>query len=344
MEPLQVIPSIGENSPFAVRTRYGWIVSGLRGISASIPVANCKIRVNQKSEIQGIQQPQIVQLYNKKHEAGVHSCKTEDSVWKRVKRKAKLASNYNCIWKTCFLLSLFLTLVMHKTTILPDKMADVPSDRIQAQATRGTNFIGASGELRLEIPKQSDSGPFLQSTMLNRGIDWKIRRVLKSVLTLQPLRDETLRTLFCEIESILYSRLLTPISSDVRDEPPTSPNYWLLHGGRGVTLPFTVFLQAERVNKKRWKQAFYLANAFWKRWGSEYLPTLQERQKISTLRTNLQQENTVLLVDDVVPRGQWPLGLVEAVRANADGLVRSATIRTRGLIVERPVTKLVKLN
>ena len=63
-----------------------------------------------------------------------------------------------------------------------------------------------------------------------------------------------------------------------------------------------------------------------------------------TLRKNLQQGDTVLLVDDAVPRGQWPLGLVEAVRVNADGLVRSATIRTRGTMIERPVTKLVKLN
>ena len=228
---------------------------------------------------------------------------------------------------------------------------------------RGTNFIGANRELRLEMAKQSDSGPFLQSTMLKRGIDWKfnvpgashhggvwerqirsIRRVLESVLTSQPLRDETLRTLLCEIESILNSRPLTPISSDVRDDPPLSPNDLLLHGGQGVTLPITVFSQTEGVNKKRWKQAIYLANAFWKRWRAEYLPTLQERQKMLTLRKNLQQGDTVLLVDDTVPRGQWPLGLVEAVRANADGLVRSATIRTRGTIVERPVTKLVKLN
>ena len=168
--------------------------------------------------------------------------------------------------------------------------------------------------------------------------------MLESVLTSQPLRDETLRTFLCEIESILNSRPLTPISSDVRDDPPLSPNDLLLHGGHGVTLPFTVFSQAAGVNKKRWKQAIYLANAFWKRWRSEYLPTLQERQKMLTLRKNMQQGDTVPLVDDAVPRGQWPLGLVEAVRANADGLVRSATIRARGTMVERPVTKLVKLN
>ena len=31
MEPLEVVTSNGEGGPFAVRTRYGWVVSGLRG-------------------------------------------------------------------------------------------------------------------------------------------------------------------------------------------------------------------------------------------------------------------------------------------------------------------------
>ena len=34
-EPLEVIPSRGEGSPFAVRTRYGWIISGPRRVSST---------------------------------------------------------------------------------------------------------------------------------------------------------------------------------------------------------------------------------------------------------------------------------------------------------------------
>ena len=65
---------------------------------------------------------------------------------------------------------------------------------------------------------------------------------------------------------------------------------------------------------------------------------------MTEIRPNIQPGDTVLLVDESVPRGQWPLGLVEAVRTNADGLVRSVTLRSRGTVIQRPVTKLVKLN
>ena len=54
-------------------------------------------------------------------------------------------------------------------------------------------------------------------------------------------------------------------------------------------------------------------------------------------------DDVVLVVDSGVPRGQWPLGRVVGVKPGADGLVRSVEVRTRGIVLQRPVTKLVKL-
>ena len=51
----------------------------------------------------------------------------------------------------------------------------------------------------------------------------------------------------------------------------------------------------------------------------------------------------VLIVDDDVPRGQWPLGRVLGVKHSADGLVRTVKLKVRGTTFERPVTKLVKI-
>ena len=42
MEPLEVVSSSGTGNPFAVRTRYGWVISGLRGFSTSTPAKCCK--------------------------------------------------------------------------------------------------------------------------------------------------------------------------------------------------------------------------------------------------------------------------------------------------------------
>ena len=51
----------------------------------------------------------------------------------------------------------------------------------------------------------------------------------------------------------------------------------------------------------------------------------------------------MLLVDESVHRGAWPLALVIDVKHSRDGLVRSARLRTRSTELVRPITKLVLL-
>jgi hypothetical protein len=51
-----------------------------------------------------------------------------------------------------------------------------------------------------------------------------------------------------------------------------------------------------------------LANSFWKRWISEYLPTLQLRQKWRKQARNVQVKDLVLLVDSGCSRGQEEVG------------------------------------
>ena len=47
-----------------------------------------------------------------------------------------------------------------------------------------------------------------------------------------------------------------------------------------------------------------------------------------------------MIADDNVIRNQWVLGRVENVFPGADGLVRSAEVRTKETTFKRPVTKL----
>ena len=76
-------------------------------------------------------------------------------------------------------------------------------------------------------------------------------------------------------------------------------------------MPFGVVGQSDSDSVKRWKQARYLANLFWKWWRAEYLPLLQERPyRLTRSKANLVVGDLVLLVDDAVPRDQWPLGIV----------------------------------
>ena len=228
---------------------------------------------------------------------------------------------------------------------------------------RGTNFVGGSKELKEELQKLADSENRIHRAMLKHGIEfnfntaaashhggaWErqirsIRRILDRLLNTQQLKEETLTTLLCEIESILNNRPLTPLSCDPADPEPLTPNHLLNLGTDCVAMPFGLVDRGDSCSRKRWKQVRYLSEVFWRRWRAEYLPLLQERPQAWTRsRANVRTGDIVLVVDDSVPRGQWPLGLVEDVKVGADGLVRSVDVRIRGLLLQRPVTKLVKL-
>lgn len=59
------------------------------------------------------------------------------------------------------------------------------------------------------------------------------------------------------------------------------------------------------------RQVQYLSDIFWNRWLKEYLPTLHERSKWLKPRPSLAIGDLVLIVDEEVHRGKWPLGRVE---------------------------------
>ena len=83
---------------------------------------------------------------------------------------------------------------------------------------------------------------------------------------------------------------------------------------------FIISMLVDRYSK-RWRQAHLLANSFWKRWLSEYLPSLQLRQERLQLKRNMQAKDLVLMVDKRCSSGQWPLAIVEKVFPDMDGVV-----------------------
>ena len=85
-----------------------------------------------------------------------------------------------------------------------------------------------------------------------------------------------------------------------------------------------VFVGADRFGR-RWRQVKVLANSFWKRWISEYLPMLQLRQKWRKEVRNVKVNDLVLLVDSGCPRGRWPIAIVEEVLPDEHGTVRASS-------------------
>ena len=166
---------------------------------------------------------------------------------------------------------------------------------------------------------------------------------MKALLKEQVLDDEGLRTLMCEVESIVNGRPITKVSDDPRDYNALTPNHLLLLRG-GSAMPPGAFSREDSYSCRRWRQVQYLCNLFWRRWTRDYLPSLQERQKWNKPQRNLAVNDIVLLLDENTPRSIWPLGRVIEVYSNrGDGLVRSAKVKTRSTELVRPVDKIVLL-
>ncbi|XP_013402959.1 uncharacterized protein LOC106168462 [Lingula anatina] len=226
------------------------------------------------------------------------------------------------------------------------------------RSDNGTNFTGARAELRRAL-LQWNQGK-IHNFLLKREIDWKfnppgashmggvwerqirsVRSVLAGIMKQQTMDDENLVTVLTVAEGIVNNRPITKLSDDVQDERPLSPSHLLMLRG-GPTLPPGQF-EAKDQYRKRWKQVQYLADIFWSRWLSEYLPALQERQKWLKLTSNLKPGDLVMVCQDHTPRNQWPLGLVTGTRAGNDNIVRAVEVKTAHGIFERPITKICLL-
>ena len=220
----------------------------------------------------------------------------------------------------------------------------------------GTNFKGADRELReslRDIDQESISNfatdnhftwHFNPPESPHMGGAWErmvrsVKTALRVILKEQLVGDFTLMTVLTEVESILNSRPLTPLSEDVEDFECLTPNHLLL-GRQSSSQPPGVFYELDMSLRKRWRQSQYLADQFWKRWRREYLPTLQIRPKWNVEQRNVSVGDLVLVVEDGVKRSKWKTGRVESVMPGQDGRVRVARVKTSTGSYVRPSAKL----
>ena len=83
------------------------------------------------------------------------------------------------------------------------------------------------------------------------------------------LNDENCVTLMAEVESILNSRPLVPISFTDSEQEPLTPNHLLLLR-ESPNLPPGIFFKESCYSRRRWAQVQYLADQFCQRWIKEF--------------------------------------------------------------------------
>ena len=86
-----------------------------------------------------------------------------------------------------------------------------------------------------------------------------------------------------------------------------------------MSLPRGIFVETDQYHRKRRRQVQIIANHFWKRWLRDYLPALQERSKCNQNDRDAVVGDHVLVADDDIARGNWPLARGTTVFPSPDG-------------------------
>ncbi|XP_026739594.1 uncharacterized protein LOC113502285 [Trichoplusia ni] len=211
----------------------------------------------------------------------------------------------------------------------------------------GTNFVGANKELEAAALEKGIKWKFIPPGSPNMGGAWErlvrtVKTALAVVLNERSPPEEVLHTLMTEVEHIVNSRPLTPVSMDPNDAESLTPNHFLLGRSCRAMAPGE-FEDNELVGKATWRTAQRLADHFWRRWVKEYLPLLMPRKIDGRTTVDPKEGDVVLIVDAALPRNSWPRGEVIKVYPGPDGRTRVLDVRTSGGVLRRPTRRVVVL-
>ncbi|XP_008188328.1 uncharacterized protein LOC103310788 [Acyrthosiphon pisum] len=222
----------------------------------------------------------------------------------------------------------------------------------------GTNFVGADKQLQLLInspegqraiseTRASCQWHFNPPSAPHFGGLWEAavrstKRLLIRTMGTHVLTYEEFTTLLTRIEAVLNSRPLTPLTTDPTDLDYLSPGHFLI-GQPLLAVPPRVSFES-RVNlTQRWKLLDQCHQAFWRRWSTEYLTSLQGRSKWTTEAPNVKVNDMVVVIDNQSPPLAWRLGRILEVLPGNDGVVRVVRLLTSHGQIIRPVAKVVVL-
>lgn len=225
----------------------------------------------------------------------------------------------------------------------------------------GSNFVGANNELQQlgnflnnnktkiveSVSRENIQWHFIPAQSPHFGGLWEAgvrsaKHHLKLVAGFAHLNFEELCTLLAQIESVLNSRPLFPLSSDPSDLEPLTPAHFLV-GRSLVELPDPELNHIPENRLSRYQRVQQIKQHFWTRWHREYVHELQQRTKWQRNHSDLKEGAMVLIKEDNSPPSRWKLGRVMSVIPGKDNLNRVANLKTIDGIVKRSFSKICPL-
>lgn len=167
---------------------------------------------------------------------------------------------------------------------------------------------------------------------------------LRRVMGNANLTYEELSTLLAQIEAVLNSRPMSPLSTDPNDFNPLTPAHFLI--GRPLTSPACRDLYGTAAQRLvRCDRVEQMRQHFWQRWSKEYISELQKRTKWQTNdeANQITPDALVIIKEDNIPPLRWRLGRVIRTHAGKDGITRIATIKTEMGEIQRAFPRICPL-
>ncbi|XP_073951812.1 uncharacterized protein [Choristoneura fumiferana] len=220
------------------------------------------------------------------------------------------------------------------------------------------NFIGAARELGDFLINNKNS---ISNFTSGEGIKFKFQPAyaphfgslheagvksakfhIKRVLGNSHLTFEELASLFSQVEAILNSRPLCPLSPSPNDFQPLTPGHFII--GRALTsLPSPQLTDINTNRLDRFQRLEALRQHFWRRWQLEYIAELQQRTKWRVHSRPFQLGDLVLMKEENAPPLHWRLGRIAKLFPGSDGIARVADVTTNTGTYRRGVKYLCPL-
>jgi len=162
----------------------------------------------------------------------------------------------------------------------------------------GTNFVGANNALKEMYLMVNSSNAEIHNYLSEQAIKWHflppqsphmeglwesavkvVKNRLTKIVGSTSLIFEELTTVVTQIEAVLNSRPLTPMSSDPADLSVLTPGHFLI--GRplvAICEPDITDVSVNRLN--RYQLLEQIRQNFWKRWSVEYLTTTTAKKQV----------------------------------------------------------------
>ncbi|XP_055691286.1 uncharacterized protein LOC129794555 [Lutzomyia longipalpis] len=224
-----------------------------------------------------------------------------------------------------------------------------------------TNFTAANKELQ-SLLEAEDFQRKLTSEAASMGVTWhfqppraphhgglceagvkSLKHHLVRIVGDRYFTYEEFYTILVQIEGILNSRPLTPLTDDPSELEPLTPGHFLTPGKALTELPNPDLQELPMNRLNRWQLCQHMVQEFSRRWRTEYLTQLQKRTKWFANLPNLKVGDLVIIHTDNSPSHRWPLAVIQEIHPGKDGRVRVVTVRTAKGVYKRSVNKLCRL-